>query len=69
MSRTPRSNPAAHPGGGNTLKGEMARQRATSLYITNSYDIILPGPTRRPFEVFINSKNMEHFGLGTQIPL
>jgi ribonucleoside-diphosphate reductase alpha chain len=53
----PLDRPAALEGA--DLQAEMAGVSEHALYITIN-DIVIAGH-RRPFEVFINSKNMEHF--------
>ena len=59
-SETPRDAPLPRPA---TLSGETYKIRwpgsEHALYIT--VNDIVSGGRRRPFEVFINSKNMEHF--------
>jgi ribonucleoside-diphosphate reductase alpha chain len=45
--------------GGAHLQAEMARQRPRDLHHDQRHH--LKGGHRRPFEIFINSKNMEHF--------
>jgi ribonucleoside-diphosphate reductase alpha chain len=52
------ARPAGRAGGAD-LQAEMAGVSEHALYITIN-DIVIAGH-RRPFEVFINSKNMEHY--------